>query len=259
MVPGQLLPALPGELEGDPPHPLPYLQQSLSNATAKLEPAGDQRGDRGEAGHQGRGRDLGGVALWQGEGDRPPDGGHPTRNGGLAARLRALGLRESGQGQGHRGRPVQPDEVGSHFGHGAAQRGLCEGVQGVRWVGMSEQAMNGRERAMVALARADVYNFLAAVYAAPPTREMVDRLFDRTLGEALAGFETARPHLMGLEQELVGAGAEELAEARAVEHRRLCVGPGAGYVPPYQSVYTDRQTIELCGMPHSGVQPRAKT
>lgn len=112
---------------------------------------------------------------------------------------------------------------------------------------------------MLALARANVYNFLAAVYAAPPTREMIASLLEGTVAEALAGFQTVRPQLDDLEQELIGVDRSALAEALAVEHRRLFVGPGPGFVPPYQSVYTDRQTIELCGMPYGGVQPRSKT
>jgi len=124
---------------------------------------------------------------------------------------------------------------------------------------MSEQVVSAQEQAMLALARANVYNFLAAVYAAPPTREMIASLLEGTLAGALAGFETVRSQLNDLEQELIGVDSSALAEALAVEHRRLFVGPGPRYVPPYQSVYTDRLTVQFCGMPHSGVQPRWKT
>lgn len=67
------------------------------------------------------------------------------------------------------------------------------------------------------LARASLYNFLAAAFGDPPTAE----------------FMTAVAEMM---PEVEPAPLDELHRA----YTRLFVGPGAGYVPPYASVYLNR-------------------
>ena len=66
------------------------------------------------------------------------------------------------------------------------------------------------------LARASLYNFLAAIFGDPPTLEM------------LASVREMLP-------EVEPAPLVELHKA----YTRLLVGPGAGYAPPYASVYLD--------------------
>lgn len=67
-----------------------------------------------------------------------------------------------------------------------------------------------------ALARASLYNFLAAAFGDPPTPEL------------MATVATTLP-------DVIPAPLDELRRA----YTRLLVGPGAGYAPPYASVYLD--------------------
>ncbi len=67
-----------------------------------------------------------------------------------------------------------------------------------------------------ALARASLYNFLAAAFGDPPTPELMATATRMLPNSAALAFDEAR---------------------RA--YTRLLVGPGAGYVPPYASVYLD--------------------
>jgi TorA maturation chaperone TorD len=64
------------------------------------------------------------------------------------------------------------------------------------------------------LARASLYNFLAAAFGDPPTLEWVAAMKD-VLPEAQTG------------------SLDELRRA----YTRLLIGPGAGYAPPYASIY----------------------
>ncbi|NCP88221.1 MAG: hypothetical protein CO094_13630 [Anaerolineae bacterium CG_4_9_14_3_um_filter_57_17] len=65
-----------------------------------------------------------------------------------------------------------------------------------------------------ALARSALYNFLAAAFGEPPTAALVDSA--RAIIPALAD-----------------APLDDLQR----EYTRLLVGPGAGYIPPYASIY----------------------
>jgi TorA maturation chaperone TorD len=65
-----------------------------------------------------------------------------------------------------------------------------------------------------ALARAALYNFLAAAFGDPPT-----------------------PELMGVARETFPEAALPLLDDLRQAYTRLLVGPGTSYVPPYASVY----------------------
>lgn len=67
-----------------------------------------------------------------------------------------------------------------------------------------------------ALARASLYNFLAAAFGDPPTPELI------------AAWVKTLP-------DLKPAPLDEMRRA----YTRLLVGPGAGYAPPYASVYLE--------------------
>lgn len=91
---------------------------------------------------------------------------------------------------------------------------------------------------LLALARANLYGFLAAVFGGPPSAELLATV----RGEALAS--TLRE--LGLASAALPAGqaaAEPTQEELAVAFTRLMVGPGKGYVPPYGSVYLDPPAI----------------
>lgn len=116
-----------------------------------------------------------------------------------------------------------------------------------------------RERATLAMARANVYNFLAAAYGAAPSVEVAESILDGTLPKEFAAFQSTYPYLTELKQALAGVDSVQLTEELAVEYTRLFVGPGPGYVAPYQSVYADCRTIETCGMQHFDLPPSSRT
>lgn len=95
-----------------------------------------------------------------------------------------------------------------------------------------------RGEAILALGRAELYNFLAAVFLEAPDERWTDSLRDGELREALAAVATAD------EVEALTAWAacsdpaqqrEELVRA----YTRHLIVPGPDYVPPYGSVYRD--------------------
>lgn len=97
----------------------------------------------------------------------------------------------------------------------------------------------------MALARANLYGFLSAVFSAPPSAELLATLRDGSLPDILGepGWASAGGPSVGF------GDAEPAPEELAVAFTRLMVGPGGGYVPPYGSIYLDREgrTSELSG------------
>ncbi|MBI5253700.1 MAG: molecular chaperone TorD family protein [Euryarchaeota archaeon] len=95
--------------------------------------------------------------------------------------------------------------------------------------------MNKKIRKFIKLAegRSDVYKFLSFVYS-KPSKEFVDKIKE----SKFLSIETA-----------------ELEEFE-VEYTRLFAASGEHYIPPYESVYKDKWTIDYVGMPHLGLPPR---
>lgn len=87
---------------------------------------------------------------------------------------------------------------------------------------------------LLALARAHLYGFLAAVFGGPPGAELLAALRSAALADALRELGLTPAALP------VGQTAAELTqEELAIVFTRLMVGPGPGYVPPYGSIYLD--------------------
>ncbi|MBI3912686.1 MAG: molecular chaperone TorD family protein [Chloroflexi bacterium] len=91
------------------------------------------------------------------------------------------------------------------------------------------------ENSALATARANIYRFLASIFRAPPTEELLRRVRAAEFRAAFADW--VEPLAWN------GAGAESL-DALGVEYNRLFVVPRDDYVPPYESVYTDVVDIE---------------
>lgn len=99
--------------------------------------------------------------------------------------------------------------------------------------------------ATFALGRAELYNFLAAVFSEPPAERWVAELAtadERGLGEGLAAALAlvATPDEMeALVAWATSGDPARLRDELAQAYTRLLLGPGPGYVPPYGSVYRD--------------------
>ncbi len=94
------------------------------------------------------------------------------------------------------------------------------------------------EKAIVALARANIYNLLASAYAEPPSLQVVRAIADGTLLRAFR--DVGLDHVAAeLDAFVPGRDAKDLLEEMEIEYTRLFVAPGPDYVPPYQSMYSD--------------------
>jgi TorA maturation chaperone TorD len=93
--------------------------------------------------------------------------------------------------------------------------------------------------ATLAAARANIYRFLAGVFLAPPTPELLRRV-------RAAEFRAAFADWVELSA-WNGTDADSL-DALVSEYNRLFVVPREGYVPPYESVFTD--VVEIAYSPH---------
>src|SRR4030067_733683 len=95
------------------------------------------------------------------------------------------------------------------------------------------------DRAALANARANIYRFLASAFLTSPTDALLARVRDTDLRAAFADW------MNGAEWQVI---ATSPLDALVVEYNRIFVVPGNGYVPPFESVYTD--TIEIEYSPH---------
>jgi len=84
-------------------------------------------------------------------------------------------------------------------------------------------------------ARANIYRFLATIFLAPPTDDLLVRI-------RAAEFRAAFSEWVD-DAQWNGMGAESLG-ALVLEYNRLFVVPGDAYVPLYESVYTDVVDVE---------------
>jgi len=92
------------------------------------------------------------------------------------------------------------------------------------------------ERAVIALARANIYNLLASAYAEPPSARLIRAVADGTLLRAFR--DVGLDHVAAqLERHILGRSDVDLMEEMKVEYTRLFVAPGPSYVAPYQSMY----------------------
>jgi len=89
-----------------------------------------------------------------------------------------------------------------------------------------------------ALARANIYNFLSTVYTEPPSGRLLDGLRTGVVGQALAAV-TPDVRVEALAAWVESRERGELQQELAREYTRLFVGPGRGYIPPYESVQVD--------------------
>ena len=97
---------------------------------------------------------------------------------------------------------------------------------------------SGREQAIIALARGNVYNLLASIYGSAPSPRVIAAIVDGTLPQALR--DAGLDHLAhDLEVHAQGRDCQELLHELEVEYARLFTVPGPGSVPLYQSLYCD--------------------
>ncbi len=92
----------------------------------------------------------------------------------------------------------------------------------------------------IARERSGLYGFLAEVFRAEPSPDLLRRLKDPGFAEVL---EAAGAHLG---EELAGQPEEVLLEDLAVEYTRLFLGPGR-HVRPFAATYLDGAGASLCG------------
>jgi DMSO reductase family type II enzyme chaperone len=120
--------------------------------------------------------------------------------------------------------------------------------------GLSE---SGIGPAAASSARAHVYAILSACFA-PPTPELLEAAQGGVLVEALAEalaelpaerrrLEAALRAFEALPRELGPCGPCGTMETLEVEYTRLFEGPGLPAVPPYESVYVDREEADVPG------------
>ncbi len=88
--------------------------------------------------------------------------------------------------------------------------------------------------------RSGLYGFLAEVFRAAPTPELLRRIKDNGF---LATLTAAGAHLGG---EFLQRPEDELLEDLAVEYTRLFLGPGK-HVQPYAAIYLGGAGASLCG------------
>lgn len=90
-----------------------------------------------------------------------------------------------------------------------------------------------KDKAETAMARANVYGLLAAVFRAEPSSSFLTRLKDP---EILGVFEALD---LSLSDEFRDLPSERLQEDLAIEFTRLFLGPGS-HISPHESLHTDR-------------------
>ncbi len=107
---------------------------------------------------------------------------------------------------------------------------------------MLEMAMSpaNETSARTARERSGLYGFLAEVFRAEPTPDLLGRIEDPGFAVVL---EAAGAH-MG--EELAGQPEGALLEDLAIEYTRLFLGPGR-HVRPYAATYLDGPGASLCG------------
>ena len=88
--------------------------------------------------------------------------------------------------------------------------------------------------------RSGLYGFLAEVFRAAPTPELLRRIKDNGFLETLTA---AGAHL---DREFLQRPEDELLEDLAVEYTRLFLGPGK-HVQPYAAIYLGGAGASLCG------------
>jgi TorA maturation chaperone TorD len=88
--------------------------------------------------------------------------------------------------------------------------------------------------------RSGLYGFLAEVFRAEPSRDLLRRIKDERFAAVL---EAAGAHLR---EELTHQPEDALLEALAVEYTRLFLGPGR-HVRPYAATYLGGPGASLCG------------
>lgn len=89
-----------------------------------------------------------------------------------------------------------------------------------------------------ALGRAELYNFLAAVFSEPPDVRWIAGLRDGRLVRVLA-IVAAPAEIEALTAWATCGDLAQRHEELARAYTRLLVVPGPGYIPPYGSVYRD--------------------
>jgi TorA maturation chaperone TorD len=106
-------------------------------------------------------------------------------------------------------------------------------------------------------ARADVYAILSSCFS-PPSAELLGVAQSGALAEALAealaglpsegdGLDAALRAFEALTRELAPDEPYGTADTLEVEYTRLFLGPGPAVVPPYESVYVDREDADVPG------------
>ncbi len=111
-------------------------------------------------------------------------------------------------------------------------------------------AASTENMAILALARANVYNLLAGVYAEPPSARLVQSIVDGALPSALrdAGLDRWAAELEG---RVDGKNGRTLDQEMEIEYARLFSVPGPDGVAPYQSLYLVHED-DLVPKPNGG-------
>jgi TorA maturation chaperone TorD len=94
--------------------------------------------------------------------------------------------------------------------------------------------------ARTAMERSGVYGFLAEIFRAEPSPELLRRMRDGGFLEILAAVGA------DLGDDFVLVPSEELLADMAVEYARLFLGPGP-HVQPYAAIYLGGEGASLCG------------
>ncbi|MBI4317584.1 MAG: molecular chaperone TorD family protein [Chloroflexi bacterium] len=92
------------------------------------------------------------------------------------------------------------------------------------------------ERRMYAASRATFYSFLSGAFGDRPSSRLVRLIRDGTMVSFAEAYPCSRKYAKHLRRIANCIDAHVLQEPLAIEHTRLFVGPGEGYLPPYESV-----------------------
>ncbi|MCS4541100.1 MAG: molecular chaperone TorD family protein [Euryarchaeota archaeon] len=119
---------------------------------------------------------------------------------------------------------------------------------------MSEK--NFKDFEELAEARSNIYNFFSLIYSFKPSKEFVEKIKDKNFLLALRSFSGSI--FASLSKFIENSELNTLLNELEIEYTRLFTAPGLDYVPPYESVYKDKWTIEYSGVPEAGLSPKTE-
>lgn len=99
---------------------------------------------------------------------------------------------------------------------------------------MKVEKAEKQDRETVARGRGSIYGLLAAVFRQEPSSELIQKLKDSELSDALSDLGVR------FDNDFLNRPNEELVEILAVEYARLFLGPGK-HISPHESVHHQRE------------------